>query len=119
MKKLAFLFVFLIAATLVNAESKTEIKKSDLPKTITDNLALNYSGFTVQRVFKIVDNNVTSYQIIIAKGSERDRLYYDADGSFWKKEPIEHLANKESHMTNKSTHMNNDAGMNKTPQNKK
>ena len=118
MKKLAFLFVFLIAATFVNAESKTEIKKSDLPKAITDNLTLNYSNYTVQKVYKVIDNNVTSYQIIVNKGSEKDRLYYDADGSFWKKEPIEHLANRESHM-NKSTHMNNPASMNKTSQNKK
>jgi hypothetical protein len=118
MKKIAFLLAFLLSVAFVNAQTRTEIKQTNLPKAINDNIALNYSGFTVQRAYKVVKENVTSYEVIVNKGSEKDRLYYDASGVFWKKEPMEHLANKQP-ATNKShENMNKQSTTSKTSEKK-
>ena len=47
MKKLLFVMVLVMGALVVNAQ-KTPVKVADLQKSITDNIAKDYVGFTIK-----------------------------------------------------------------------
>ena len=84
MKKLLFITVLLMAALVVNAQ-RTPVKVADLPKAITDNVAKDYVGFTIKDAAKVVANNVTTYEVVVVKGTTSQTLVYDNAGKFVKK----------------------------------
>lgn len=84
MKKLLFVIVLLMGALVVNAQ-RTPVKVADLQKSITDNVAKDYVGFTIRDATKVVENNVTTFEVVIVKGTTRETLCYDSTGTFVKK----------------------------------
>jgi hypothetical protein len=97
MKKFAFLLAFIMTVAFVNAQTRTEVKQNDLPNAITQNITKDFTGFTIQKAFKVMNNNVTSWEVTVYKGSDKERLFFDANGVYQKKEPIEHMANAQQH----------------------
>jgi hypothetical protein len=91
MKKVFLALVVALAmATVVKAENKVVINKTDLPKVVADKVAADYSGYDVQKVFKITtDKKETNYELIVMKGTDKERLDYKADGTFVKKEAVQ------------------------------
>jgi predicted transcriptional regulator len=88
MKKLLFIMTFIMAVLVANAQiSKVPVKSADLPKAITDNIAKNYSGFTVKEATKVTENKVVTYDVMISKGTTSETLVYDKDGKFLRKMP--------------------------------
>lgn len=85
MKKSFLMFALVLFALAVNAQ-RTPVKVSDLNKAIIDNVAKDYSGYTITGATKVLANNVTTYDVVIAKGSMKETLVYDKDGKFIKKE---------------------------------
>ena len=77
----------LIMAVLVaNAQiTKVQVKSSDLPKAITDNIAKNYAGYTIKEATKVTENKVVTYDVLINKGTMSETLVYDKDGKFLRK----------------------------------
>jgi hypothetical protein len=84
MKKLFAAMVLMTMVLVVNAQ-RTTVKVSDLPKALIDNVAKDYAGFTIKEATKVVANNVTSYEVLIVKGTTQETLLYDKDGKFVKK----------------------------------
>jgi hypothetical protein len=84
MKKLLFVMVLVMGALVVNAQ-RTPVKVADLQKSITDNITKDYAGFIVKDATKVVENNVTTYEVVVAKGSMEEKLLYDGTGKFLKK----------------------------------
>jgi hypothetical protein len=84
MKKLLFVMVLVMGALVVNAQ-RTPVKVADLQKSITDNVAKDYVGFTIKDATKVVENNVVTYEVVIAKGTMQETLSYDNTGKFLKK----------------------------------
>ena len=84
MKKLLFVMVLVMGALVVNAQ-RTPVKVANLQKSITDNVAKDYVGFTIKDATKVVENNVVTYEVVIAKGTTQDTLSYDNTGKFLKK----------------------------------
>jgi hypothetical protein len=84
MKKLFVVMILVMSALAVNAQ-RTPVKVADLHKTITDNIAKDYAGFTIKEATKVVTNNVTNYEVLIVKGTAQETLLYDKDGKFIKK----------------------------------
>jgi hypothetical protein len=98
MKKLVLLLVLVVSVMAVKAqdnkspnanESKstvtspaTSIKVADLPKSIADNIAKDYPGYSVKEASTVTGKKGLNYQVVIAKGSETEALLYDKDGSF-------------------------------------
>ena len=76
--------VLVMGALVVNAQH-TPVKVADLQKSITDNIAKDYVGFTIKDATKVVENNVTTYNVVIAKGTTQETLCYDNSGKFLKK----------------------------------
>jgi hypothetical protein len=88
MKKLLFIMTFLMAVLVANAQiTKVQVKASDLPKAITDNIAKNYAGFTIKESTKVTENKVVTFDVMIDKGTMSETLVYDKDGKFLRKMP--------------------------------
>ena len=84
MKKLLAIMVLVMTALAVNAQ-RTPLKVTDLNKSITENIARDFAGFTVKEATKVVTNNVTDYEVLVVKGTAQETLLYDKDGKFVKK----------------------------------
>ena len=76
--------VLVMGALVINAQ-RTPVKVADLQKSITDNVAKDYVGFTIKDATKVVENNVVTYEVVIAKGTMQETLSYDNTGKFLKK----------------------------------
>jgi hypothetical protein len=98
MKKVLFFFVLIMAVLVVNAqETKTTVTKekplrtvvlvADLQKTITDNIAKDYVGYTIKEATSVTENNIVTFEVVIVKGTTTETLVYDKDGAFIKKLP--------------------------------
>jgi hypothetical protein len=92
MKKLLLVAFFGLAVLFANAQTRTEIKVSDINKAITENVAKNHAGFAVKDAYKVETNGVITYEVKIAKGNENEMLVFDKDYKFLKKE--EHNSGK-------------------------
>jgi len=99
MKKAVIVLVLIMAVMVANAQTtKTTVAKekplraavmvADLPKTITDNIAKDYAGFTVKEAASVTANNVVTYEVVVVKGTTTETLVYDKDGVFVKKLPV-------------------------------
>jgi hypothetical protein len=84
MKKLLFVMVLVMGALVVNAQ-RTPVKIADLQKSIVENITKDYAGFTIKEATKVVENNVITYDVVIAKGTTQETLCYDNAGKFLKK----------------------------------
>ena len=75
MKKVLFVLVLIMAALVVNAQATTTsaqakpastvVKVADLPKTITDNVAKDYAGYTIKDATCTNANNVLTYDVVV------------------------------------------------------
>ncbi len=61
------------------------LKVADLPKSVTDNIAKDYPGYTVKEASTVTGKNGLNYQVMIMKGTESESLLFDKDGTFLKK----------------------------------
>ena len=88
MKKMTLILVLMMAVLAVNAQvSRVAVKPSDLPKGITDNVAKSYAGYAIKDATKVIENNVTTFDVIISRGVATETLIYDKDGKFLRKAP--------------------------------
>ena len=80
--------VLMMAALVVNAQDgRVKIKVADLQKSITDNVAKDYVGFTIKDATKVTLKSVVTYEVVIVKGTTTEKLVYDKNGLFVKKVP--------------------------------
>jgi len=96
MKKVLFIVVLMMSVLALNAQAtkttvtnakstKTTVKVADLQKSITDNIAKDYAGFTIKEATSVTANNVLTYHVVVVKGTDTETLVYDKDGMFVKK----------------------------------
>ncbi|MCK9423194.1 MAG: hypothetical protein M0Q38_11415 [Bacteroidales bacterium] len=87
MKKGILILLFGIFSTLIFAQTKTEIKKTDLQKPITEYLIKNCTGCLIDKAFKVDSKGVITYDLCVSKDKSRDKITFDKDGKFLLKEP--------------------------------
>jgi hypothetical protein len=89
MKTLMGIFALLIGITMgVNAQTKTMVKISDLPKAISANLSSQHKDWTPTEAFKVDTKGLISYEVVAKKESNQVKLLYDKEGKFTKSEPM-------------------------------
>jgi hypothetical protein len=87
MKTLMAIVALLFSTVIsVNAQTKTAIKVSDLPKSIAENLSTAKKGWTPTEAFKMDSKGTMSYEVIAKNGKNEEKLYYDKDGKLTKTE---------------------------------
>ncbi len=62
----------------------TTIKVGDLSKAITDNIAKDYTGFTIKEATSVTKNGIMTYHVVVVKDATTETLVYDKDGKFVK-----------------------------------
>jgi hypothetical protein len=79
MKKLLVIMVLVMGALTLNAQ-RTPVKISDLPKGVSDSINKEFPGYTIKETSKVVENNVTTYEVEISKGMTSKTLKFDNTG---------------------------------------
>ena len=87
MKKVVFILAMVMVVSAINAQTRTSIKLSDLPKAITENISTAHQGWIAQEAFKIDTKNVLTYEVVVKKASSEMNFIYDKDGKYLKMEP--------------------------------
>ena len=96
MKKVLFVLVLMMSVLAINAQTakttvtnakstRTTVKVADLQKSVTDNIAKDYAGYTIKEATSVTANNAVTYQVVVTKGASIETLVYDKDGMFVKK----------------------------------
>ena len=94
MKKALSVLVLFMAVLIVSAQttttsnaksSKVSVKTSELQKSVTDNVAKDFPGFTIKEAFSVTKDTDVTYEVIIVKGTTSETLVYDKEGKFVKK----------------------------------
>ncbi|MBN2173678.1 MAG: hypothetical protein JW731_06085 [Bacteroidales bacterium] len=82
---LAFFFAFTFT---VHAQDKTEIKVSDLPQAITQDLSQNHSGWQAEKAYKLDTKGEITYKVVVksSKEDKRMKFTYDENGKLLNKE---------------------------------
>ena len=98
MKKVLVVIVLIMAVLVVNAQTtkpsttkempaRTTVVVGDLQKTITDNIAKDYVGYTVKEAAKVTAGSNVTYEVVVVKGTTTETLVYDNAGKYLKKLP--------------------------------
>jgi hypothetical protein len=87
-KKILILIVscLILMGQALLAQTKTEMKAEELQKSIRDYIALNFKGFTIDRVFKVDTRGVITYDICINKENNHEKVFFSKEGKFLRKE---------------------------------
>jgi len=87
MKKVVFLFVLILSVAALNAQTRTAIRLSDLPKAASDNLSSQHQGWNAVDAYKVDSKGMMTYEVTAKKGPSETVLVYDKDGKYLKMEP--------------------------------
>ena len=90
------MLAFVMSMVVMNAQTRTAVKVTDLPKAITENLTTAHQGWTAAEAFKVDTKGVMTYEVLAKKGTSETMLVYDKDGKYLKMEPAKAPAKTES-----------------------
>jgi hypothetical protein len=89
MKKfILFTLVLASFASVINATTKTSIKASELPKVVSEDISKHFTGYSIEEAFKVENNGVTQFEVLVQKANDKLVLSYDKDGKFVKKSAV-------------------------------
>jgi hypothetical protein len=77
--------IFILVTVIAAAQSYTDIKYSELPKTTQDYVKVNLAGLDITRTVKIEDNGKTSYGVVFESRGAKHVLIFDKDGNYLQK----------------------------------
>jgi hypothetical protein len=86
MKYTLLTFIFAICSTLLFSQTRTEIKTADLQTSISEYLVKNLGGYLTDKVFRLDAKGVISYEVCVTKDNNHEKLTFDKEGKFLKKE---------------------------------
>ncbi len=86
MKKILLIFILGILSPIIFAQTKTELQVSELQKPITEYISKNFQGFSIDKIFKVDAKGVITYDICVNKDKTHEKLFFDKDGKFLRKE---------------------------------
>jgi hypothetical protein len=98
MKKVLLVLVLIMAVLVVSAQAtttpvtkekplRTVVLVADLQKTITDNIAKDYPGYTIKEAASVTENSIVTFEVVVVKETATETLIYDKSGVFVKKLP--------------------------------
>ncbi len=86
MKKTILLLTFWLSGLFLFAQTRTELQVSELQKPIREYIAKNFKGYNTGRVLKVDARGVITYEICVNKEKTHEKLFFDKDGKFLRKE---------------------------------
>ncbi len=87
MIKKALLIILLgLFSTIIFAQTKTELQAVELQKPILEYISKNFHGYSIDKIFKVDAKGVITYDICVNKDKTHEKLFFDKDGKFLRKE---------------------------------
>jgi hypothetical protein len=86
MKKALLIFILGVLSTVIFAQTKTELKTSELQKPISDYISKNFTGYNIVKAFKVDAKGVITFDVCVSKDKNHEKLFFDKDGKFVRKE---------------------------------
>jgi len=86
MKKGFIIIILGILSSAIFAQTKTELQVSELQKPIVEYISKNFQGFSIDKIFKVDAKGVITYDVCINKEKTHEKLFFDKDGKFLRKE---------------------------------
>jgi hypothetical protein len=86
MKKAFLILTLAVFASVLLAQTKTELKSTELQKPITQYIEQNFTGYSIIKIFKVDEKGVITFDICISKDKDHEKLFFDKDGKFLRKE---------------------------------
>jgi hypothetical protein len=86
MKKVLLTIIFGILIITIYAQTKTELQTTELQKPILEYIAKNFLGYSIDKIFKVDAKGVITYDICVNKDKTHEKLFFDKDGKFLRKE---------------------------------
>ena len=86
MKRVLVILIFGVLSTIILAQTKTELQASELQKPILEYISKNFKGYSIDKVFKVDAKGVITYDICVNKDKSHEKLFFDKDGKFLRKE---------------------------------
>jgi len=86
MKKVLLIFLIGFFSTIIFAQTKTELQPTELQKPILEYISKNFQGYSIDKVFKVDTKGVITYDVCINKDKTHEKLFFDKDGKFLRKE---------------------------------
>ncbi|MCX6305689.1 MAG: hypothetical protein NT040_12070 [Bacteroidetes bacterium] len=86
MKKALLIFFLGILTTFIFAQTKTELQVAELQRPIQEYISKNFQGFSIDKIFKVDAKGVITYDVCINKDKTHEKLFFDKDGKFLRKE---------------------------------
>ena len=90
MKKALLIFIFGFFTTIIFAQTKTELQTVELQKPILEYISKNFNGYSIDKVFKVDAKGVITYDVCVNKDKTHEKLFFDKDGKFLRKESCSH-----------------------------
>jgi hypothetical protein len=87
MKRLLLIAAGVLIMAFAFSQTRTELKPSALVKPASEFISKNFTGYSIDKVFKCLSKNTVTYEVKIVKGTEKQNLVFDKDGKFLKKDP--------------------------------
>ena len=87
------IIVFLLLGLFGNfaySQTRTELQASELQKPIKEYIDKNFNDFSIGKIFKVDAKGTITYDICVNKGKTYEKLFFDKDGKFLKKESCSH-----------------------------
>ena len=75
-----------VMSNFAYSQTKTELQASELQKPIKEHIEKNFNGFTIGKIFKVDTKGTITFDICVNKGNTHEKLIFDKDGKFLKKE---------------------------------
>ena len=90
MKKAFLISVLVIFSTIVFAQTRTELQATELQKPILEYISKNFTGYSVDKIFKVDDKGIITYDICVNKDKIHEKIFFDKEGKFLRKESCSH-----------------------------
>lgn len=88
MKRVSVMLIAMLFVTFAFSQTKTEIKPADLSKGVSTYIAKNFTGYGIEKAFKVDNKGAISTEVMVTKGSEKLALTFDREYKLTKKEAI-------------------------------
>jgi hypothetical protein len=86
MKNVIFIILLGILSNFIFAQTKTELQTQELQKPILEYISKNFHGYSIDKIFKVDDKGIITYDVCVNKDKTHEKLFFDKEGKFLRKE---------------------------------
>jgi hypothetical protein len=87
MKTLLLICIFGAGAFAMNAQTRSMVNMDSLPKSISEDISSQHTGWSPLEAYKVDDNGEMKYEVLVKKAESEMKLVYDENGNLLESVP--------------------------------